>query len=130
MNLSDNLPKNCKRWAMAEKNIQNEQIAIALNHLDLAKDELETCANTLYSSLQSLEQNITDEALHETLTNALASLQMQDIITQRIEKLKDFLTILDANVSLPLDESYLNEFAWENEVNQDDIDAMFNEYKG
>lgn len=115
---------------MEEKKIQNNQIAIALNHLELMQKELETCTNTLYSALQTLEQNITDEALHETLTNALASLQMQDIITQRIAKLKEFLAIVDANVSLPLDESYLNEFAWENEVNQDDIDALFNEYKG
>ena len=115
---------------MAQKRVRNRQIEIAINHLELAKEELNRCADTVYNSLQTVENKIADEHLHEILTKALASLQMQDIISQRIERLKKFLAIVDENVSLPTDETYLKEFAWEKEVDQNDIDQMFNEYKG
>jgi len=130
MKLADNFHKQNKGWAMAEKKIQNEQIAIALNHLNLANEELQMCSNTLYTTLQNLEKEISNPILHEMLIKAITSLQMQDIITQRIEKLKSFLKALDEKISLSTDKSYLEEFAWENEVEQDDIDSMFNEYKG
>ena len=130
MNFSDNCQKNPKRWAMTENRFNNKQIAIAINHLNLAKEELAQCSDQLYKTLQTLGQKIEDSSSHTTILEALASLQMQDIISQRLEKLKEFLSIIDKNISLPVDEAYLDKFAWEREVNQDEVDAMFNNTKG
>ncbi len=115
---------------MATKSLRNDHLAIAHNHLDLSAQELGACADTLYETLTTLEEELQESELKDRVLHALAALQMQDIITQRLRKVQDFLALLDNEVTLPADEAYLEEFAWENEVNQDDIDAMFSEYKG
>lgn len=130
MNFSDNCQKNLKRWAMTEEKFNNKQIAIAINHINLAKEELMQCSEQLYKTLQTVGQKIDDSSSHTTILEALASLQMQDIISQRLEKLKEFLSIIDKNISLPLDETYLEKFAWEREVEQNEVDAMFSSHKG
>ncbi len=103
----------------------NEQMAIASKHIRLAREELAECANSIYKALETLHTNCDNSELKEIIFEAMAALQMQDIITQRLVKLEDFIQRIDSVVSLPLDSVYLEEFAWENEVSQDDIDAMF-----
>ncbi len=115
---------------MAETKFNNKQIAIAINHLNLAQTELTECSDMLYTALQTIEQNVENPSLHNTVIQALASLQMQDIISQRIDKLKEFLSIIDQNISLPIDEAYLKKFAWEREVDQADVDALFTHQEG
>ncbi|BCD61844.1 hypothetical protein NitYY0826_C0707 [Nitratiruptor sp. YY08-26] len=110
--------------------LNNEQIAIAINHINLAKDEITECANTLYATLEMLEKQCDNHEMKENIIKAIATLQIQDIVTQRLTKLEDFMQRIDTVISLPQDNAYLEEFAWENEVDQNDIDAMFNERKG
>lgn len=118
----------CKGIRMSGLN--NEQIAIAINHINLAKDEITECANTLYATLEMLEKQCDNHEMKENIIKAIATLQIQDIVTQRLTKLEDFMQRIDTVISLPQDNAYLEEFAWENEVDQNDIDAMFNERKG
>ncbi len=115
---------------MATNGFVNEQLAIAHNHLQLGAEELSSCADKLYETLSFLEEHTDNEEDKNRIIEALAALQMQDIITQRLAKVRDFLASLDKEVTLPTDEGFLREFAWENEVDQNDIDAMFEEYKG
>lgn len=110
--------------------MRNEHFQIATNHLQQARDEITECANTIYETLMQLQQTDLPQTSKELVMEALASLQMQDIITQRMDKLSDFLQRVDKEITLPDDEGYLEAFAWENEVDQSDIDAMFNDYKG
>ncbi len=109
---------------------RNEHIKIATNHLELAKEEASQCAQSLFEKLEKL-QNMDDEASQQQLiSQMMATLQLQDIITQRLDKIEQFLTTLDKDVDIERNSSFLDDFAWENEVDQDDIDQMFNEYKG
>ena len=109
---------------------KNQNIAIASNHIDLSLQELDNCATKLFSTLTQLEKNCNDTQYHSTLQEAIAILQMQDIITQRLKKIQDFLTTVDKSVTIDSDERFLQEFAWENEVDQADVDAMFENFKG
>ncbi|WP_201335411.1 MULTISPECIES: hypothetical protein [unclassified Nitratiruptor] len=68
--------------------------------------------------------------MHEKINETIAVLQLEDIIVQRLKKVSDFLTMIDENIELEKDKRFLDEFAWEKEVDQSDIDRMFNEYKG
>ncbi|BAF69719.1 hypothetical protein [Nitratiruptor sp. SB155-2] len=113
-----------------EKVYNNEHIKIAVHHLDLASQEVAECSNSVLQTLQQLQRQIQDPVLHEKINEAIAVLQLEDIIVQRLKKVSDFLTMIDDNIELEKDKKFLDEFAWENEVNQDDIDKMFNEYKG
>ncbi len=115
---------------MQTKDFHNEPIRIASNHLNLAKQEIEECANLLYDKLQQLLSRCQDKESHQLLGEAMAALQFQDILTQRLKKLDDFLGVVDQQAQFGTNKRYLEEFAWENEVDQSDIDQMFNEYKG
>jgi len=115
---------------MQTKDFRNESIQIASNHLTLAKQEIEECANLVYDKLQQLLSRCQDEESHKMLSEAMAALQFQDILTQRLDKLNDFLGVVDQRADFGTEKRYLDEFAWENEVDQSDIDQMFNEYKG
>ena len=114
-----------------EKRLSNKQIEIAINHLELARKEITECANGVYKALETLEKDFTtNEEILDTITHAMVLLQMQDIVTQRLEKLKDFFLRIDAKIDLPEDSEYLKDFAWENEVDQTDVDTLFNQNKG
>ncbi len=115
---------------MPKNDFVNEQIEIASNHLLMAKEEITECADKIYENLQKLAQSCQDEASHSLVMDTLAALQFQDIVTQRLDKLKDFLSVVDKSANFEEDRSYLEAFAWENEVDQNDIDQMFNDYKG
>ncbi|NPA64412.1 MAG: hypothetical protein GXO16_05495 [Epsilonproteobacteria bacterium] len=110
--------------------MKNESIAIAINHLDLAKSEITECATSIYKKIESILQSVSEESIARELSQALAALQTQDIVTQRLEKLKEFFQLLDERIDFAPSKEYLEEFAWENEVDQDDIDAMIDGYKG
>ncbi len=110
--------------------MQNEALKIAKHHLDLSYEEITECANKVYEKIDYAISKSDNHDVKETLLEALALLQAQDIVTQRITKLKDFLQLLDRHVNLEASQEYLEEFAWENEVDQNDIDAMISQYKG
>ncbi|MRI83741.1 MAG: hypothetical protein C6I00_04900 [Nitratiruptor sp.] len=106
--------------------MRNEAFQIAINHLQNAREELGSCAQTVSENIETLLQRIPKEQQeHEILFQALTALQMQDIITQRLEKLKAFVQLLDKHLTFESSDTFLHEFAWENEVDQNDIDAMF-----
>lgn len=109
--------------------MKNEAIAIASHHIELSERELLECSQRLYQLLETMESK-GQEDLERSIHEALATLQMQDIISQRLRKIKEFLTLLDTQVELELPPQYLEEFAWENEVDQEDVDSMFNKVKG
>ncbi len=104
---------------------KNEDIKIASNHLQLARQEIEECSDGVYETLQKVGENL--PAAQEKIVEALTFLQFQDIITQRLKKVEEFLQIIDKSVDLKSSQEFLEEFAWENEVDQEDIDKMFNE---
>ena len=104
--------------------MKNESLQIAVNHLRLSKDELSQCAGHISEKLEQLMQS-TPELAGELIA-ILSDLQLQDIITQRLDKIEAFLQLLDEKVDMSTSKEFLDEFAWENEVDQDDIDAMFN----
>ena len=112
--------------------MKNKSLEIAVNHLSLAKSELDKCAQELYRKLEQLSQLVhAGEPIdHQILIDAISTLQLQDIISQRLDKVSDFLQLVDNKVDMQASQSYLDEFAWEKEVNQDEIDSMFNDYKG
>ncbi len=110
--------------------MRNRHFEIATNHIEQAKDEMTKCSDTIYNTLMKFQELSLSQELSEELTNALAALQMQDIVTQRLDKLKEFIQRVDEEITLPEDERYLDAFAWENEVDQSDIDALFNDHKG
>ncbi|BCD68405.1 hypothetical protein [Nitratiruptor sp. YY09-18] len=114
---------------MEKHDFENKNLEIAATHLRTSKEELNQCANTIFATLQKLE-NIADEKTKNEILDAVAALQMQDIITQRLDKVASFLAMIDKEVALQSDSQFLDQFAWENEVDQDDVDALFNEYKG
>ncbi len=113
-----------------EKNCNNEHIRIALFHLDEAIKELNELSSTLMETLQELLQKEQDPQTHEKILETISKLQLEDIIVQRIRRVEDFLKMVDDNVVLEADKKFLDEFAWENEVDQEDIDKMLQEYKG
>ncbi len=115
---------------MQTKDFHNKSIQIASNHLSLAKKEIQECANQIYERLQQLLNRCQDEESQHLLSDAMATLQFQDILTQRLNKLNDFLGVVDQQAQFGTNQRYLEEFAWENEVDQSDIDQMFNAYKG
>ncbi len=115
---------------MQNKNFCNQNIAIASHHIDESLQELDTCATKIFTALSQLEQTCNDSESLASIQDALAILQMQDIITQRLKKIQDFLILLDKKVTVESDEQFLEEFAWENEVDQSDVDALFENYKG
>lgn len=112
------------------KEFCNKHFRIAAEHIALAKEEIGKCADTVYNNLQELFLTCQDEKSKDLITQALAALQFQDIITQRLDKLDSFLQMVDKQTHLMEDKRFLDEFAWENEVDQNDIDQMFNNYKG
>ncbi len=114
---------------MQKKTFRNESIQIASHHLLTAKQEVTECADQVYEKLQQLLSLCQDEQSHKLLTQAMAALQFQDILTQRLDRLSHFLEIIDQRAEFGADKKYLEEFAWENEVEQSDIDEMFDEYK-
>ncbi len=113
-----------------EKNCKNEHIDIALYHLDEATKELNELTSSVMELLQELLQKVQDPKMHEKILETIAKLQLEDIIVQRIRRVEDFLKMVDKNVMLEADKNFLEEFAWENEVDQNDIDKMLQEYKG
>lgn len=115
---------------MVTKSFANEQLAIAYTHLQKSEKELSECADQLFDFLSSLEKQTTDAQQKDRIAHALAKLQIQDIITQRLTKVQNFLISLDKEITLPTDDNFLREFAWEKEVDQNDIDSMFENYKG
>jgi len=118
-----------KRSSMGEQPFKNRDLEIATTHLRTSKEELGQCAERLFGILQELEEQI-DERLKDRIVDAIATLQMQDIITQRLDKVAAFLTKIDDEVILRSSSDFSESFAWENEVDQDDVDALFNQYKG
>jgi DNA polymerase I-like protein with 3'-5' exonuclease and polymerase domains len=104
--------------------MNNKSLEIAVEHLRLSKEELSHCSTDISSRIEKLIENAPE--LSEELISILSALQLQDIITQRLDKIEDFLRLLDGKVDFSASKEYLEEFAWENEVDQDDIDAMFN----
>jgi len=110
--------------------MQNKALKIAQHHLDLSYEEITDCANKVYEKINDVISKSDNQEVKETLLEALTLLQTQDIVTQRIMKLKDFLQLLDRHINLEASEEYLDEFAWENEVKQEDIDAMISQFKG
>ncbi len=103
--------------------MKNRSLEIAIQHLHLSKEELGKCATEISHKIESLMERSPE--LSSDLLETLSALQMQDIITQRLTKIEEFLQLLDQKVDFSASADYLEEFAWENEVDQDDIDAMF-----
>ncbi len=115
--------------------IKNKCIEIAINHIHKAHDELKECSSELSRYLEAILAAIHEgrEVKKSVVFDALAVLQLEDIITQRIGKIEEFLFYLDKEVDvkdLEFEPKYLEDFAWENEVDQEDIDRMFDENKG
>jgi len=106
------------------EHMKNRSLEIAVEHLHLSKEELSSCAADISSKIEKLMEN--SPQLSNELLAILSALQLQDIITQRLDKIEAFLQLLDGKVDFSASKEYLDEFAWENEVDQDDIDAMFN----
>ena len=114
---------------MKKDKFLNDSLLIADNHLKQARDEISEAAQTIYNELENLERLSSDCSNYEkivvSIEKAMAALQFQDIVRQRLEKIEDFLHKIDTQVSINLPKSYLEEFRWENEVSQDDIDQFF-----
>ncbi|MRJ01886.1 MAG: hypothetical protein GXO19_06550 [Epsilonproteobacteria bacterium] len=107
--------------------MRNEALRIAVNHLQLASTELGECAQKVSKELEEgIGISERGEAIDvQTLLDALTALQMQDIVTQRLQKVQDFLKLLDQHLLIKSSEEFLDRFAWENEVNQEEIDRLF-----
>ena len=109
----------------------NKEIEIASNHLHTAQKEIQKCAKTVYDVLEKLEKlHHDDEAYIDLLTKAMSALQFQDIVHQRLMKVDKFLQTIDPQIDIHLQNQFIKEFAWENEVNQQDVDSLFNTQKG
>lgn len=112
-------------------NFNNKEIEIASNHLHTAQKEIQKCAKTIYDVLEKLEKlHHNDEASIDLITKAITALQFQDIVHQRLMKIDKFLRTIDPQIDIRLQNQFIKEFAWENEVVQEDIDSLFNTQKG
>ncbi|NPA03487.1 MAG: hypothetical protein GXO61_01360 [Epsilonproteobacteria bacterium] len=107
---------------MSKTSYKNEHFKIATNHLRIAKEEISKCADEVYEKLSLLKGEVANE---EALQYALSALQFQDIVTQRLSKVEEFLNHLDEKVLIESDRKYLEQFEWRNEVDQKDIDRLF-----
>ena len=112
-------------------NFNNKEIQIASNHLHLAQKEIQNCAKIVYDALEKLEQLYSNDATSiDLITKAMTALQFQDIVHQRLMKVDKFLQTIDPHINIKLQHQFIEEFAWENEVNQEDVDSLFNTQKG
>jgi len=112
---------------MSKKSYQNEHFQIATSHLRTAKAEIAKCADEVYKKLMLLKE---DSLNPQLLQDALSALQFQDIVTQRLSKVEEFLDLLDENLIIESEREYLEAFKWENEVDQKDIDRLFETTQG
>ena len=106
--------------------VNHKAIQIAINHLHQARKELQECSTHISQTLEELLKKEKGEEKEEVL-QTLSTLQLEDIITQRLQKIEDFLLHLDKEDLSKLTKEYLEQFAWENEMEQDSIDKMFSQ---
>lgn len=108
---------------------KNRDFEIAYNHLQLSIEESENSTKEVLEILNSLlKEKNRDEKLVKNLENAIEKLQFQDIFAQRLKKVQNFLKEIDKKIDSKKDENKLNEFAWENEVDQNDVDDILKSY--
>ncbi len=112
---------------------KNRDFEIACNHLLKARNESKDATKDILKSLNEvlkiLQNNGKDtQKAISNIKKSIEKLQYQDILAQRLKKVEDFLKEIDKKIDTNKDEDELNEFAWENEVAQDDIDDILKSY--
>ncbi|WP_187647014.1 hypothetical protein [Nitrosophilus labii] len=114
---------------------KNKDYEIAYRHLEKSRKESEEATknilhyiNDSLEILNTIENTNANEALlkklRKNLENSLISFQFQDIISQRLKKVEGFLLQADKTQGPVKAGKELEEFAWENEVEQEHIDDI------
>ena len=111
---------------------KNKDFEIAYNHLDKSiHDSQNATQNILDLINQTLtllkDSNIDDkitEKLTQNLEKSIESLQFQDIMAQRLTKVKKFLINADKIIDKHSQIVDLNKFAWDKEIEQSDVDDI------
>ncbi len=118
---------------------KNKDYEIAYKHLEKSRIESEEATKNilnyinesleLLKQLESLQTNDSlIKELRENLEKSLVSFQFQDIISQRLKKVEEFLLQADKTHGPVIAGKELKEFAWENEVEQEHIDDILKSY--
>ncbi len=142
---------------------KKEGISYATNHIDAAISESEEAAKKLIdllgtvleelNSLLGLTSKVDNEELRlniesrvknitKLLTSALTLLEFQDILAQRLLKVKDFLSDLEKSLlkvilTLGIEERVgnedelkkkMDELEWKKEVSQEDVDEIMKQF--
>ncbi|WP_281951184.1 hypothetical protein [Nitrosophilus kaiyonis] len=110
---------------------KNEDFKIAYDHLQLSIDESEKNTKKILEILYSMSKDINEgnfKDLENKIVKATELLQFQDIISQRLKKVQNFLKEIDSLIDSQIDKEKLSDFAWENEVEQNDVDDILKSY--
>ena len=106
---------------------KNRDFEIAYNHLQSSIQESQKASEEILKNLNSAMEMVKNkdyENLEKLLIKSIENLQFQDILAQRLKKVQDFLKNVDSIIETEKDKKKLDEFAWENEVVQEDVDDI------
>jgi len=103
---------------------KNKDFKIATNHLDLCINESEEAVKEIMEIINEIKKS--KDFDQKKLDTIIEKLQFQDICAQRLKKVQNFLKEIDKNYKS--NNTDLEEFAWENEVIQDDVDDILKSY--
>ncbi len=113
--------------------MKNRDFQIAYEHLQKSIEESEEAVKKaielIHENIELVNENGIDrETFVENLTKQLELLQFQDILAQRLKKVQQFLIQTDNSISTHQSEIALKEFAWEKEIEQENVDDILKSY--